>query len=110
MLTNNHVIDEATSVSATLVISGKTYTAKVLGYDSTDDVALLQLVGASGLKTVTPRRTRARSRSARRCSPSATPAAAAASRRPRRAPSRRLNQTIQASDSGAGTHRERCTA
>jgi S1-C subfamily serine protease len=53
VLTNNHVIDEATSVSATLVVSGKTYTAKVLGYDTTDDVALLQLVGASNLKTVT---------------------------------------------------------
>ena len=52
VLTNNHVIDEATSVSATLVVSGKTYTAQVVGYDSTDDVALLQLVGASGLKTV----------------------------------------------------------
>jgi S1-C subfamily serine protease len=50
VLTNNHVIDEATSVSATLVVSGKTYTAKVLGYDATDDVALLQLQGASGLK------------------------------------------------------------
>jgi S1-C subfamily serine protease len=53
VLTNNHVIDEATSVSATLVTSGKKYTARVVGYDSTDDVALLQLVGASGLKTVT---------------------------------------------------------
>jgi S1-C subfamily serine protease len=52
VLTNNHVIDEATSVSATLVVSDKTYTAQVIGYDSTDDVALLQLVGASGLKTV----------------------------------------------------------
>ena len=52
VLTNNHVIEEATSVSATVVESGKTYTAKVIGYDSTDDVALLQLVGASGLKTV----------------------------------------------------------
>jgi S1-C subfamily serine protease len=51
VLTNNHVIDEATSVTATLVESGKTYTAKVVGYDSTDDVAVLQLVGASGLKT-----------------------------------------------------------
>src|SRR5580700_2365377 len=51
VLTNNHVIDEATSVSATLVVSNKTYTAKVLGYDSTDDVALLQLQGASGLQT-----------------------------------------------------------
>ena len=53
VLTNNHVIDEATSVSATLVTTGKTYTARVVGYDSTDDVALLQLVGASGLKPVT---------------------------------------------------------
>ena len=53
VLTNNHVIDQATSVSATLVESGRTYTAKVVGYDSTDDVALLQLVGASGLPTVT---------------------------------------------------------
>ena len=53
VLTNNHVIDEATSVSATIVTSGKKYTAKVIGYDSTDDVALLQLEGASGLKTVT---------------------------------------------------------
>jgi S1-C subfamily serine protease len=52
VLTNNHVIDEATSVSATLVVSGKSYTARVIGYDSTHDVALLQLVGASGLKTV----------------------------------------------------------
>ena len=52
VLTNNHVIDQATSVSATLVESGRTYTAKVVGYDSTDDVALLKLVGASGLKTV----------------------------------------------------------
>jgi S1-C subfamily serine protease len=53
VLTNNHVIDEATSVSARIVTSGKSYTAKVVGYDSTHDVALLQLVGASGLKTVT---------------------------------------------------------
>jgi S1-C subfamily serine protease len=52
VLTNNHVIDQSTSVSAQLVVSGKTYTAKVIGYNSTDDVALLQLEGASGLKTV----------------------------------------------------------
>jgi S1-C subfamily serine protease len=52
VLTNNHVIDQSTSVSAQLVVSGKTYTARVIGYDSADDVALLQLIGASGLKTV----------------------------------------------------------
>jgi S1-C subfamily serine protease len=47
VLTNNHVIDQATSVKATLVTSGRTYTARILGYDSTDDVALLQLVNVS---------------------------------------------------------------
>jgi S1-C subfamily serine protease len=52
VLTNNHVIDQATNVQATLVVSGKTYAARVVGYDTTDDVALLQLQGASGLKTV----------------------------------------------------------
>jgi S1-C subfamily serine protease len=52
VLTNNHVIDGATSVRAELAVSGKTYTATVLGYDSTDDVALLQLNGASGLTQV----------------------------------------------------------
>jgi S1-C subfamily serine protease len=53
VLTNNHVIDQATKVQAALVIQGATssasYSAKVLGYDSANDVALLQLVGAAGL-------------------------------------------------------------
>jgi S1-C subfamily serine protease len=52
VLTNNHVINNATNVRVTLVESSKTYSAKVVGYDSADDVALLQLSGASGLKTV----------------------------------------------------------
>jgi S1-C subfamily serine protease len=52
VLTNNHVIDGATRITATLVTNGKTYTAKVVGTDVTADVALLQLEGASGLKTV----------------------------------------------------------
>ena len=53
VLTNNHVIDGATSVTVTPVMSGKSYPARVLGYDLTDDVALLQLPGATGLKAVT---------------------------------------------------------
>jgi S1-C subfamily serine protease len=53
VLTNNHVIDQATSVTATLVVNGRAYQADVLGYDATNDVALLQLKGASGLKTIT---------------------------------------------------------
>ena len=55
VLTNNHVIDGATSVTATMVAgadSGAKYKAQVVGYDVTDDVALLQLVGVSGLKPV----------------------------------------------------------
>jgi S1-C subfamily serine protease len=53
VLTNNHVIDGATSVMVTPVMSGKSYSARVLGYDRTDDVALLQLPGVTGLKAVT---------------------------------------------------------
>jgi S1-C subfamily serine protease len=52
ILTNNHVIDGATSITVTVVSTGKTYTATVVGDDPTADVAVLQLSGASGLKTV----------------------------------------------------------
>jgi len=52
VLTNNHVIEGSTSVKATDLGNGQTYTAKVLGYDVTGDVALLQLQNASGLHTV----------------------------------------------------------
>ena len=52
VLTNNHVIQNTTGLTATLVSSGHRYHAKWLGYDKSDDVALIQLVGASGLKTV----------------------------------------------------------
>ena len=52
VLTNNHVIDGATSISATDIATGKVYQVKVLGYDETRDVALVQLEDASGLTTV----------------------------------------------------------
>lgn len=52
VLTNNHVIDQSTKVSGTLAMSGKTYGARVVGYDAADDVALIQLTGATGLKPV----------------------------------------------------------
>jgi S1-C subfamily serine protease len=53
VLTNNHVIDGATEVRVTLAENTlQTYPAQVVGYDSTDDVALLQITGASGLATV----------------------------------------------------------
>jgi S1-C subfamily serine protease len=54
VLTNNHVIKGSTRVTAQLVTgSGRKYVAKVLGTDNAQDVALLQLQGASGLPTVT---------------------------------------------------------
>jgi S1-C subfamily serine protease len=53
VLTNNHVIKGSTRVVAELVTSGRKYTAKVLGTDNAQDVALLQLQGASGLRPVT---------------------------------------------------------
>ena len=53
VLTNNHVIDGATGVRVSLAGNPRQgYQARVIGYDSADDVALLQLTGASGLATV----------------------------------------------------------
>ena len=52
VLTNNHVINGATSISVTDIGNGKTYTATVVGYDKTKDIAVLQLQNASGLQTV----------------------------------------------------------
>ena len=51
VLTNNHVIEDSTSITATTA-NGKTYTAKVVGYDATGDIALIKLQNASGLRTV----------------------------------------------------------
>jgi S1-C subfamily serine protease len=53
VLSNNHVIDGATAIQATDQGNGKTYTATVVGYDPTSDVALLRLKGASHLATAT---------------------------------------------------------
>ena len=51
VLTNNHVIEGATSVKAIDIGNGKTYTATVVGYDASHDVAVIQLQDASGLTT-----------------------------------------------------------
>jgi S1-C subfamily serine protease len=51
VLTNNHVIRGATRISVTDIGNGQTYDAKVIGYDPSHDVAMLQLQGASGLAT-----------------------------------------------------------
>ncbi len=49
VLTNNHVISGATDISAFSVGDGRTYGVDVVGYDRTQDVAVLQLRGAGGL-------------------------------------------------------------
>src|SRR3954451_14485565 len=51
VLTNNHVIAGATTIRV-VVSPARTYTAKVVGYNVTRDVAVLQLQNASNLKTV----------------------------------------------------------
>jgi S1-C subfamily serine protease len=53
VLTNNHVIDGATKITATDVGNGRTYAARVVGYDRSKDIAVIQLVDASNLQTVT---------------------------------------------------------
>jgi S1-C subfamily serine protease len=51
VLTNNHVVNGATSIKVTDIGNGKTYTATVVGYDASHDVAVIQLQDASGLTT-----------------------------------------------------------
>jgi S1-C subfamily serine protease len=51
ILTNNHVVEGATSITVTISSTGATYAASVVGTDPTDDVAVLQLADASGLPT-----------------------------------------------------------
>ncbi len=53
VLTNYHVVAGSEKLAVTVVDTGDTYSATVLGFDQTRDVALLQLKDASGLTTVT---------------------------------------------------------
>ncbi|MFF8380724.1 S1C family serine protease [Streptomyces sp. NPDC015661] len=52
IVTNNHVISGASSVTVQLS-DGKTYEAEVVGTDPDKDLALIKLKGASGLKAAT---------------------------------------------------------
>ncbi|WP_369137228.1 S1C family serine protease [Modestobacter versicolor] len=52
VLTNNHVVEGATSITVTVLSTGQSYRATVVGTDPTDDVAVLQLADAGGLDTV----------------------------------------------------------
>jgi S1-C subfamily serine protease len=49
ILTNNHVVEGATSISVTDVANHQTYAARVLGYDRAHDVAVIQLKSATDL-------------------------------------------------------------
>jgi len=51
VLTNNHVVDGATSISVTDIGNGRTYAATVVGTDASGDIAVIQLKNASGLAT-----------------------------------------------------------
>ncbi len=48
VLTNNHVVEDATKITVSIQGEPGTYAAKVVGVDPTKDVALLQILGFSG--------------------------------------------------------------
>jgi S1-C subfamily serine protease len=102
VLTNNHVINGATSITAVDVGNGRTYKATVVGYDVTHDVAVLQLQDASGLATVSIGDSSSVSVGqavvgiGNAGGAGGTPSVAAGS-------VTALNQTITASDQGSGT-------
>jgi S1-C subfamily serine protease len=52
ILTNNHVVEGASQIVVTVVTTGASYRASIVGTDPQDDVAVLQLTGASGLTTI----------------------------------------------------------
>lgn len=53
VLTNNHVIEGATSITVVRPTTGQHFKARVLGVDPSKDIALLKLEGAHNLPTVT---------------------------------------------------------
>ncbi len=52
ILTNNHVIRGATDIKVVVPNTGQSYSAQVIGYDVSHDVAVLRVSGASNLKTI----------------------------------------------------------
>jgi S1-C subfamily serine protease len=52
ILTNNHVISGATDITVQIGGTGTKYTADIVGYDVTDDIAVLQIDHVSGLATI----------------------------------------------------------
>jgi S1-C subfamily serine protease len=108
VLTNNHVVNGATSIVVTVASSGKSYRANVVGTDPTEDVAVLQLSNASGLKTANV----AADSSGTKVGASVVGVGNAGGTGTLRASAgtvTALNQTITASDDGSGTNAERLT-
>jgi S1-C subfamily serine protease len=53
ILTNNHVIEGATAIRVVVPETGRSYSARVVGYSVKNDVAVLKLTNATNLATVT---------------------------------------------------------
>jgi len=51
VLTNNHVIEGATEITAVSLANSRTYPVDVIGFDRDNDIALVRLRGAGGLPT-----------------------------------------------------------
>lgn len=51
VLTNNHVIEGATEITAVSLANSVTYAVDVIGFDRASDIALVRLRGAGGLPT-----------------------------------------------------------
>ncbi|WP_121256013.1 S1C family serine protease [Nocardioides ferulae] len=49
VITNYHVVEDAAEVTVTVATTAESFTAEVVGFDETADVALLELDGAEGL-------------------------------------------------------------
>jgi S1-C subfamily serine protease len=52
VLTNNHVVEDAQTLSVRDVATNTSYVGTVVGYDLAEDVALIQLKNANGLTTI----------------------------------------------------------
>jgi S1-C subfamily serine protease len=108
VLTNNHVVNGATSIVVTVASTGKSYRADVVGTAPSRDVAVLQLRNASGLKTAKL----ASDSNGVKVGDAVVGVGNAGGTGALRASSGKvtgLDQTITASDDGAGTNAERLT-
>ena len=52
ILTNNHVVEDASTIVVTVATTGESYRATLVGTEPEQDVAVLQVTGASGMATI----------------------------------------------------------